>query len=1083
MGGRKYSFSNWLLYCFFLSAAMLLVCGPAIGQEEKKASEDTEEFSLEEIVVTGSRIARTNNEATSPIVTVDDKLLSQSAVSSLQGQLNKLPQFTPTADVPQVEGQNIQPTATSTPGQSTIALRGIGANRTLTLINGRRGTPANALGVIDTTTIPTAAIEYVDTISGGASSTYGADAVAGVVNFIMKDRFEGFELDAKAGMTQRSDAENYDISGIMGANIADDKGNIMMAFNYTERMAALQSERSWYRKLWADPSISGGAFFLDPYPGIGLGTSNLPTAAALNTVMGNGVNFTDAAGTNRGTVTGTTIYYDPASGGVFSGYSSNGLPGVPAAQALGIIDGYAIKMNNNGYFTQNDVDAFIMFPQERWNFYTQGDYEVNKYVTVFGQAYYSRAKSHTTQQPGTITSGWSVQIDPTTHRNSIPANILTILDSRANPNAPFNLVTNLPARREGFTSTNTYNMTGGVRGELPAIPWTYEAFLSHGEAEVNANMTGFYSLQRMRTVMQSQDFGRGMTWKANSGAPDYGFGGATATCTGGLNPFDWTTATDDCWLAVDAPVRSKQLMVQDIYELNTQGRIVDLPAGEMKGALGFSYRENEYEFQSDNINTQGKSLNDQVLGLYPAGESNGYINVKEEYAELLVPILKDIPLIKGLDLSLGARHSDYNTTGGSYTYKAQFDYRTIDYLRFRGGYNRAERAPNIGELYLARTSSFGAMYNGDTCSMRNATVAWSANSTRNPNHWQDVLNLCAALNDMANPTGDANIAMYGVSAADIQAWTAAHPGATTSQMLESNGGIVPDARYDAQSAGGFSWAWPIDTGNPNLEPETADTWTFGFVLDSFVDDIPALMDWRVSMDYYTIEVKDAIGLQTGDVVMQQCTSEVFNPTFDPNSPFCAGVVRDARFGTLGVVNRTYFNNGHVKTDGIDTQINWGMDVGPGHLAVSTLINYILHMKSTELASSPITNPMIDYVGTFGPTGNGLNGNTFKYKAFTTINYTIEDWNVSLRWSHYDKIKNRTGTNTPLKAYNMFDLTGSYRLSGGFSINGGIENLFNKAPQKYNVNYGSTTGMYGGTYNNTLQDSLGRRFYLGFKLYL
>jgi len=1064
MGGRKYSFRNWLLYCFFLSAAMLLVCGPAIGQE------DSEEFSLEEIVVTGSRIARTNNEAVSPIVTVDDRLLSQSAVTSLQGQLNKLPQFSPTADVPQVEGQNIQPTATSTPGQSTIALRGIGANRTLTLINGRRGTPANALGVIDTTTIPTAAIEYVDTISGGASSTYGADAVAGVVNFIMKDRFEGFELNGKVSMTERADAEQYDVSGIMGANIGDDKGNIMLAFNYVERFPALQRDRDWYKKMWEDPSVSGGAFFLDPYPGIGLGYANLPSTAVLNNVMGNGVNFTSAAG--------TTVYYDPSSGGVFSGFG-NGMAGVPSAQALGIIDNYAIKMNNNGYFTQNDIDASLMYLQERWNFYTQGDYEVNKYFTAFMQAYYSRAKSHTTQQPGTITSGWSVEIDPTTHRNSLPANILAMLDSRPDPDAPFSLTTNLPARREGFTSTNTYNMTFGGRGELPVIPWTYEAFFSHGEAEVNANMTGFYSLERMRTVMQSPEFGKGGEWKANSGAPDFGFGGATATCAGGLNPFDWASATDDCWLAVDAPVRSKQLMVQDIFELNTQGHIVDLPAGEMKGAVGFSYRENEYEFQSDNINTQGKSLNDQVLGLYPAGESNGYINVREEYAELLVPILKDIPFIKNLDLSLGARHSDYNTTGGSYTYKAQADYRTTDFLRFRGGYNRAERAPNIGELYLARTSSFGAMYNGDTCSMRNATVPWTANSTSNPNNWQDVLNLCATLNDMANPTGDANMQMYGVSAAQIQAWTAANPNATTAQMLVSNGGIVPDAEYDEQTAGGFSWAWPIDIGNPNLTSETADTWTAGFVLDSFIDDIPALMDWRISMDYYTIEVKDAIGLQTGDVVMQQCMSTEFNPTLDPNSPFCQGVVRDARFGTLGVVNRTYFNNGHIKTDGIDTQINWGMDAGPGHLSVSTLINYVLHMKSSELP----TNPLVENVGTFGPSGNGLNGNTFKYKAFTTINYTIKDLYVSLRWSHYDKIKNRTGTNTPLKAYNMFDLTGSYRFSGGFTINGGIENLFDKAQQKYNINYDSTTGMYGGSFNNTLQDALGRRFYLGFKLYL
>jgi len=144
-----------------------------------------------------------------------------------------------------------------------------------------------------------------------------------------------------------------------------------------------------------------------------------------------------------------------------------------------------------------------------------------------------------------------------------------------------------------------------------------------------------------------------------------------------------------------------------------------------------------------------------------------------------------------------------------------------------------------------------------------------------------------------------------------------------------------------------------------------------------------------------------------------------------------------------------------------------------------MINYIFSMESSELP----TNPLIDYVGTYGPTGNGLNGNTFKYKAFTTFTYSIKDWNVSLRWSHWDKIKNKTGTATPLKAYDMFDLTGGYQLSDGLSINGGIENLFDKAPQRAGKDLTSATRMYGGAYNNTLQDSLGRRFYLGFKLYL
>jgi outer membrane receptor protein involved in Fe transport len=1065
LGGKKgLLFKYSLLWCLLLG---LIGAIPfQVSAQEKKDKKSGEEFTLEEIVVTGSRIAKNNNESTSPIVTVDTKFLDQNASSSLMTQLNKLPQFTPTGDVPQVESGDIQPTATHTPGQSTIALRGIGANRTLTLINGRRGTPANALGVIDINTIPTAAIAYIDTISGGASSTYGADAVAGVVNIIMKDRFEGFQLDLQSSMSQVGDDQEYNASAVWGANFPDDRGNIMMAMAYNNRRAAKQEDHSIFTGQWSDPSRGGTGFFT-PYSGFST-QLNPPDVDVLNSVL--------TGSTFETSPVYSTIFYDPKSGKAFTGFSTSTIPGVPSAYAAGIVDEKNIKILNNGTLSQNDTNLYLIFPLERYNFYTQGDYRINKYVTVFGQAYYSRTVSRTTQEPGIIVSGWSVQIDPTTHRNSIPAPLLTLLDSRPDPNGLVSLQALLPINRSGDTDTNTYNITSGIRGEFPGIEWTYEAFVSHGEAETNANMTGFYSLERMRAVMGAPEFGVDGVWKANSGPPDFGFGAATATCTSGLNPFDWENTTPDCWNAVAAPVRSKQLMVQNIYEANTQGHIADFAMGEMRGAFGVSYREDQYDFQSANINTQGRSFNDQVLGLYPAGEANGKIVAKEEYAELLVPILKDLPGVKEMTLSLGGRRSDYNTTGVSYTYKAILDYKMTDYLRFRGGYNRAERSPNIGELYLARTSSFGAMLYGDSCSMRNTYTSWTANEESDPNHWKDVLLMCAKMNNKATPDGTANNYFFGSDLAAIQDYLTAHPNATTQNMLDD--GLVNQDDYDAMTAGGFGWIWPIDIGNSDLKPETADTWTFGFVLDSFVKDIPALMDWRISMDFYTIEVKDAIGLQTGDVVLQQCFSSEFNPTCDINSPYCAGVNRDARFGTLGTVDRTYFNNGHFKTSGIDTQINWGMDAGPGHLAVSTLISYLIKIQSSELPS----NPMIDYVGTFGPSGNGLNGYSYKWKTFTTFSYSMQSWDVSLRWSHYSSLKNTAGSNTPLPAYDMFDLSGDYKLKDNVTLRFGIENLLDKDPDLYNVNYNDPNGMYGGSYASGVEDQIGRRFYLGLKMY-
>jgi outer membrane receptor protein involved in Fe transport len=610
MGGKKYSFSNWLLYCFFLCTLALLVCGPAIGQEEK-ASGEPEEFALEEIVVTGSRIARNNNESVSPIVTVDEKLFDQSATSAIETQLNKLPQFTPTIDIPQIGGQDIQPTARNTPGEATVALRGIGANRTMVLINGRRGTPSNASGVLDINTIPTAAIEYVEAISGGASSTYGADAMAGVLNFIMKDTFEGFEIDVQSGITQEWDNFEYQISGIMGSNIADDRGNVMMAFSYNDRDKVLQKDRYWFRRNWADPAIGGTQFF-PPYSGINLWYGKDPTVAALNAAMP-GATFTSVP-------SGQTIYYDPVSGRAFTGFAASTQPGIPAAQAAGLVDGYRIKLQANGNLGQNNIDTYLIYPMDRFNMFTQGNYKINDYVGVFGMAYFSKVHAETVQEPGIITTGWGVQVDPDDHRASIPPALLTILDSRmkwdptANEGAGgmvsaagdvVDINALLPFDRIGLTDTFTFNMTAGLEGELSGIGWTWEAFASHGEAETTSQMKGFLSLERTRAIMELPEFGRGAVIKGNQYPPAPGFGTVEATCTSGLNPFDWASVTQDCWNAVKAEVKSKMLMEQNIYEANAQGRIMDLPGGEMRGALGASYRENNYYFLSDTFNSSG----------------------------------------------------------------------------------------------------------------------------------------------------------------------------------------------------------------------------------------------------------------------------------------------------------------------------------------------------------------------------------------------------------------------------------------------------------------------------------------------
>ena len=327
---REFLFRNWLICCSVLCFLTITLGGAsAVFAQDAKTAAKGDEFVLEEIVVTGSRIVRNNQESTSPIVTVDASLLDQSATGAIETQLNKLPQFAPTIHTP-TYGGDIQPSSRNTPGEATVALRGIGANRTLVLINGRRGTPANGMGILDINTIPTAAIEYVEAISGGASSTYGADAMAGVLNFIMKDNFTGMEFDTQAGMTEQGDNFEFQASSVVGTDFADGRGNVMVSFSYNKREAAQWKDRDWYVDNWRDPSIAGTQFFMNN-PGIqilntpnvanyyfGLDTNATPNIDVVNSVLG-----LSGADAFSGLPNYNGKYYVAPNGQVFTGFTGD----------------------------------------------------------------------------------------------------------------------------------------------------------------------------------------------------------------------------------------------------------------------------------------------------------------------------------------------------------------------------------------------------------------------------------------------------------------------------------------------------------------------------------------------------------------------------------------------------------------------------------------------------------------------------------------------------------------------------------------------------------------------------------------
>ena len=1058
--------------CSTALVALGFAAAPAYAQEEAATESD-------QIIVTGSRIVRRDYEASSPIVTVGEDLLRATGSSSLETSLNRLPAFTP-AQNPQL-GRDTQATATSTPGAATVSLRSLGTNRNLVLVDGRRATPANALGVVDINTIPAAAIERVEVITGGASATYGADAVGGVVNFILKRNFEGFAFDGQAGITERGDGFQYSLNGLIGANFADGDGNVTLGLSKSTRRAAFERDRPWFQAVWRDPRFAGNQIFSD-FSGFQPNGGINPTQASYDAIFGLNPN-----GTSR-VPAGTRLYFN-RDGTAFTGFF-NSLAGGSFRFNEELGTGKWQRTQDGG-LAQHFQDAYAQLPLSRYNVYGRANYDLNDWIGVFTQATFTRSTASTVNEPSPTVNGWSgfARADapvPTELRSVLNSRIIPIGTPQATLNrlncgnvdpATFGQVGSGATcdwqltylldftNRISTTDVKTYNFVAGLEGEIPGSDWTWELYTSKGESDVNTLLTGTASLERFRAVINSPNWGAGFRSQGNQGSGFGGFGAAVATCTSGFNPFDYNQVVSrDCIEAVSADLKTRSVMEQSVYEFNAQGGLFDLPAGQLRAAVGATHRSNEYTFTNDTLSTQGRSFQDQAIGLYPSGNSEGTIRVSEVYGEVLVPVLSDRPFFELLELNLGARYSDYNTTGGSFTWKAMADWEVGDWLRLRGGFNKAVRAPNIAELFLAPQQTFTAAGGGDVCRRPN-TLPWSVNPASNPNA-ANVLATCRILMDAQVP-GTANTFYSSPVFAD---------------------------------ATGPAFAFPILVGNPNVSEEKAKTWTIGAVIDSPFDN-ELLSGLRVSVDYYNIAVNDAIGALTLDTAQRLCFDPGFNPLITSNpaaaaaTPQCRAIDRVAGTGALGAVQVTYLNNGRFRTQGIDLQLDWSAPVGPGTLSLNSVFNYLITYKSAPLpASAGPAGQLVEYAGTLGPSGNagiaenGLNPGAFRYKMFSTLGYSIGPADISLQWQHMPSAKSISFPSTPntpfvgSPSYNLFNLNGSFRLNDIVTLRGGIENLFDKAPPISDYNAVTTTGLANniGTspINGYFFDVIGRRFYVG-----
>lgn len=949
--------------------------------ETTAAQGDETEARQQRITVTGSRLVRRDEVAESPILTVGQDALVTSGLTTVEQYLNTLPQITPN-----LSSQSNNP---SSNGRAVLDLRGLGSSRNLVLVNGRRGMPSYAGGVVDINTIPSALVERVEIITGGAASTYGADAVAGVANFILRDNFEGVEIDGQ----YRSAMENGDAvewgSGItMGSNFADDRGNAVLSINYFTREVLGKGARDFS----AQASSATGSF---PDGSWEVG-ANTPSEAAVAGLFGPGLCATNGGSTGFGFNPDGSLFCTGVSG---SPLNIVGYTGPQSAIATAFAP---------DFFSYNfEPDNNLILPLNRWNIYSAVDYDINDYVRAYSNFIFTNynAEQELAPTPAGGTTGFTVPVT----NPFIGSELAALLATRADPTAPFAIAKrfNTLGGRVGSTTHDVWQMTMGFDGSLMGTEsWTYDVYYSHGRSTLNEIQGGNVRRDRVQTLLNAAD-------------------GGASLCTGGLNLMGNAPISQSCQNYISLEAKNLTNIEQRIIEGSIQGELFQLPAGPLQTAFGAQYRELDFDFKPDSGLQPGL-----VAGFNQQLPTSGYLDWYDLYTEALVPVVKDLPFMDELNFTLGYRVTDNSRSGTSDTWKINGDWKVNDYFRFRGGYQKAIRAPSISELFAPVLNNFPTFTNQDPCNTTGAN-AGNAEWGRNGANGANVAALCAAQSVVAGGAG----------------------------FFQPAG----------QATG-------LTGGNTNLQPETSNSYTFGFVATSPFTGNSFVESLGLTVDYWSVELEDVIAAVAATTIVQRCFNrDGANPTYDPSNSWCQLFRRDANNGGVVDLLQSSQNQAFEEVSGVDITARWGVD-----LDTLGALNWNLVATWTEKKTSQVTSvdPVNDYVGTIGLlTGTSVP----EWKVALNTSYSYEDLRVNLNTRYIQNMVHGntvTGgsplTNTGVPETWYFDLNGTYNLTDYVTLRAGVNNLFDQSPRLYTPNVQANT-------DPSLYDVVGRSAFVGVNL--
>jgi len=790
----NYAIRNGVRRALFVGAL-----AAAIGQIPVAVAQNADSVDIEEITVTGTRIKVPGVASSSPVYSVGADEIQMQAQPEVERILRLLPITKPD------DGQNVN---NGTDGAATIDLRGLGEERNLILIDGKRATPYSIEGLVDTQTIPTALIERIDIVTGGASAVYGSDAIAGALNFVMKKDFEGLDFRLFHTETEESDGQNQSASLTLGANMADGRGNVVMNINWTDRDKVLFDAR--------------------PLGQLGIDTSD-------------GSNYAEF-------LAGQVPAPPPANcggpGAVLAGGSTTTVPtrvAIAGGPALGQFQEDGTLAADCSVFNFNPLNQY-QTPQQRWGGMVIANFEVNEHAEaysnfrytstnvrqqiapsgVFGSAFFTplanplmgdQARNFIINAGEAGRLANTVCADPTcggadplaaSFVNWVDVNGNGVVDVADDLNIQYRRRTVEFGNRSSDYGATQFQFLAGLRGEIVG-QWDYDLSFQRGEADRTQIAAGYTNVDAIKSAVRTFD---GVTCEDQVTNP----GCVPINLFGGFGAI-----TPEMAAANSATGIEQESYRQTIMSGSVSGPInaLQLPTADTPVAIsvGAEYREEI-----------GITTPDECLKLQPEACLGGFggsvlpvegaFDVTEGFFEAYVPLVSGRTGFESLAIELGYRSSDYSHVGSNDTWKAGLNWRPVDSLLIRAMVQEATRAPNVAEIGSPVVAGLeDALI--DPCSIANAG------------------NIDATLNALCLSTG----------------------------MSQAQVGTVEDI-----VSGQVDNISGADPNNPP-GPETADTFTAGIVWTPQFEVVDNLV---LSLDYYDIDIEDVIGEFSAQEVLNGC---------------------------------------------------------------------------------------------------------------------------------------------------------------------------------------------------------------------